>query len=376
MAAEAAAVSHNMLQQKKKERGQAPVFRGEIPAGKKRLSFIIAAILLSLLAALFFFEILLRVIFGRVENITGAARWEDSGESVDRYHPTLGWALSPGYSSGADGAGRITINSQGIRSQREVPGQPPEGIRRVLLLGDSFVFGEEVGDDETLVSYLQRLPGVEAVNLGVHGYGVGQMVLWFEEISKAIRGHDVLLVVTLPSDPFRDPYPHYFRPKPMFSVAGGALRVENVPVPRGSEPGLFLRHSFVAAFLFARAREVQEPDRIDEVLATTVALIERLREACRSRGARLEVILIGAPFWIRQKEPILYECEKILASALSKRDIPVRDLIPWEVGLLRAEGDGLVRPKGHFGKRGNCLLAREMARSTGMGDIDCSGVSE
>jgi hypothetical protein len=365
-----------MLNQKQKERGQAPVFRGAIPAGKKRLSFIIAAIMLSLLAALFFFEVLLRIVYGRVENITGAARWEDSENSSDRYHPALGWALSPGYSSGSDGAGRITINFQGIRNRSEVPARPPEGVRRILVLGDSFVFGDEVGDDETVVSYLQRLPGVEAVNLGVHGYGVGQMVLWFEEISKAIRGHDVLLVVTLPSDPFRDPYPHYFRPKPMFSLAGGELRVENVPVPRGPEPGFILRHSFVAAFLFARAREVREPDRIDEVLATTVALIERLRETCRSQGARLEVILIGAPFWIRQKEPILFECEKVLASTLSEREIFVRDLVPWEVGVLRAEGDSLVRPKGHFGPRGNCLLAREIARSIGMGDVDCSGVPE
>ncbi len=46
------------------------------------------------------------------------------------------------------------------------------------MFGDSCMFGEEVDDHETLAVYLeQRLSHAEVMNFGVHGYGLGQMVL-------------------------------------------------------------------------------------------------------------------------------------------------------------------------------------------------------
>ncbi|NMB76044.1 MAG: SGNH/GDSL hydrolase family protein [Myxococcales bacterium] len=306
----------------------------------------------------------------RVEKITGATEWSDADSLPDEYHPTLGWVLKAGFRSSPNDSIRVTTNAQRFRNAVDFPAWPADGLRRLAVLGDSFVFGEEVDDEHTLPGFLQaRLTNVEVLNLGVRGYGVGQMVLWFEEAARGLHVDDVLLVITLPSDPFRDPYPYYFRNKPSFSVEKEALQIDNVPVPAASAQSFLLRHSFLVAFLFGRVREVRSPERIEEVLATTAALCERLRETCRAKDARLWVALIGAPSWILQGERILFESQRVLGADLVRRGFMTLDLVPWEVATLEQEGAALVRPGGHFTPRGNCLLAGEIARRLpGLGD--------
>ncbi len=329
------------------------------------------ALSLGVLAEILLLELSLRIVFGRVEKITGVAEWSEADNLPDEYHPTLGWVLKAGFRPAPDDSIRVTTNAQRFRNATDFPVRPADGFRRLAVLGDSFVFGEEVDDEHTLPSFLQaRLANVEVLNMGVRGYGVGQMVLWFEEAARRLEVDDVLLAITLPSDPFRDPYPHYFRNKPAFYMDKGALRVGNVPVPAASEQGFLLRHSFLVAFLFGRAREIGSPDRIEEVLATTAALCERLQKTCRAKNARLWVALIGAPFWIRDEEGVLFESQQLLGADLARRGFKVLDLVPWEVAALEQEGASLVRPGGHFTPRGNCLLAEEIARRLSeLGDL-------
>ena len=47
---------------------------------------------------------------------------------------------------------------------------------QVVLIGDSFVEGHNVSDDETVASYLQGYLGQNVVNLGIAGYGTLQML--------------------------------------------------------------------------------------------------------------------------------------------------------------------------------------------------------
>ena len=57
------------------------------------------------------------------------------------------------------------------------------------MLGDSFTFGEDVGDDETYSHHLEQLlPGTEVINLGVHGYGHDQMLIYLREEGIAATG--------------------------------------------------------------------------------------------------------------------------------------------------------------------------------------------
>lgn len=65
---------------------------------------------------------------------------------------------------------RYRINAQGFRGP-DVALEKPPGVRRVLVVGDSFAFGEGVRFEDTLGEQLEhRLgAGVEVVNLGVSG---------------------------------------------------------------------------------------------------------------------------------------------------------------------------------------------------------------
>ena len=71
---------------------------------------------------------------------------------------------------------RMEINSNGIRSNREIPYKKRPGLKRIIVLGDSYGMGYEVDLDEMFVTQMQRRleeAGVdcEVVNLSVSGHG-------------------------------------------------------------------------------------------------------------------------------------------------------------------------------------------------------------
>src|SRR5262249_3918896 len=63
----------------------------------------------------------------------------------------------------------------------DAPGVP------ILAAGDSYTYGEEVGDNETWPAQLQRLTNQRVLNAGASGYGFDQSVLRAEQIAAAQR---------------------------------------------------------------------------------------------------------------------------------------------------------------------------------------------
>jgi hypothetical protein len=95
--------------------------------------------------------------------------------------------------------GRISVNSHGWRD-RERSLTKPEGVYRVLVLGDSFMAGMQVDNDEIFASVLEdRLARmgmprrVEVINLGVPSYGTDQELLSLREFGIAYQPDLVLL---------------------------------------------------------------------------------------------------------------------------------------------------------------------------------------
>jgi lysophospholipase L1-like esterase len=64
----------------------------------------------------------------------------------------------------------VRTNALGLRGPEIAP-SPPEGVRRVLCLGDSYTFGTGVEETETIPARLDTIlgEGVEVVNLGIEG---------------------------------------------------------------------------------------------------------------------------------------------------------------------------------------------------------------
>ncbi len=76
----------------------------------------------------------------------------------------------------------IRTNSKGIRADREIPYHKPEGVKRIVLLGDSFGMGYEVELKDTFLQRLEdalRVAGepVETINLSVSGHGNAEELL-------------------------------------------------------------------------------------------------------------------------------------------------------------------------------------------------------
>jgi len=236
----------------------------------------LGALVLYLAVVLVFFELSSRAalsrrdLFRRVAGVDEASsrlRWarrEGQGRRLvqpfDVYHPVRGWALRPGLDDvPAFGDEHVSSTTRGYRGRHDVPATRPAGRVRLVALGDSFTFGEDVGDDDTWVHQLGVIhPTLEPVNLGVHAYGHDQMLLTLREEGPWLQPDIVLLgFVHIDLERNRTTFLDYAKPR--FDLEGRSLVLRNVPVPtpdelRAREPW---RSKFVdlLSMLHARVRE-------------------------------------------------------------------------------------------------------------------------
>ena len=154
---------------------------------------------------------------------------------------TKGWFHAPGsrgrtFLGGPDRA-EVRINSLGLRGPEPARPRPP-GLRRVLVMGDSYVFGVGVDEEHLFTTRLARRLSregapVEVVNAGVSGYANDQQLVLLGEIGPALLP-DVVVLVMCDND-FEGngesfSYQQYY--KPHFDLDGGRLLLRGVPVPR------------------------------------------------------------------------------------------------------------------------------------------------
>lgn len=187
---------------------------------------------------------------GLVELATRLGRWHfpaiarpdqrDNGLWV--YDASKGWFHQPGSRGrvflGGPDRGLVRINGLGLRGP-EVRLPKPAGLRRVLVLGDSYVFGVGVDEEHAFAARLAaRLARggarIEVVNAGVMGYSNDQQLVLLEELGARLAP-DVVVLVMCDND-FEGngesfAYQQYY--KPWFELApDGALVRHNLPVPR------------------------------------------------------------------------------------------------------------------------------------------------
>jgi len=123
----------------------------------------------------------------------------------------------------------VVSNSDGFRNDRDF--DTPHAGLRILVTGDSFVFGEGVGGNERLTDVLERLlPGSRVENLGMTGWGVDLMLRAARWISPKVRP-DVLIVCVYTDDLHRaDPYyTGMGYPLPRFHLENGRLVTRPYP---------------------------------------------------------------------------------------------------------------------------------------------------
>ena len=154
----------------------------------------------------------------------------------DMFDPTKGWKSKPDIKEWKVFEDKVlNTNSRGFRGKNEYSYGKNQNKIRILVLGDSYTFGEEVSDNETYSYYLQEMiPQSEIINMGIHGYGHGQMLVYLkEEIAK--YKPDIVILGFLHIDMDRNMLKFRDYAQPKFILNNNRLMLTGTPVPTPEE---------------------------------------------------------------------------------------------------------------------------------------------
>lgn len=124
----------------------------------------------------------------------------------------------------------VISNRDGFRSSHEF--DEPDARLRVMMVGDSFVFGEGVEESERFTNALEALqPSWRLDNLGMTGYGPDLMLRALEAVG--LKSAPDVVVFSMYTDDFRRVHPQYAGVGfqiPRFKLESGQL--VTIPYPK------------------------------------------------------------------------------------------------------------------------------------------------
>jgi lysophospholipase L1-like esterase len=179
----------------------------------------------------------------------------DEGLHFYRFHPDVGLFHKPGF-TGEHGGVVYETNPKGLRGPMVDTERVP-GRGRVVLLGDSLVWGFGVSEGESLADAIASVrPGVDVLNFGVAGFGTGQELMLLEAEALAYAPDRVVLVFTLANDVEDSFYPDSAASYPanIFHLVDGELRIDRFSLSPWARLGLWLRHNSYLVALVAQSR--------------------------------------------------------------------------------------------------------------------------
>jgi len=321
-----------------------------------------------------------------------------TGGPLVRIDPELGWTLRPnvvGLRSDEPWQKDLRTNALGFRDVAHAG--KAAGVTRVAVLGDSFVFGSGVRQDETLTHQLAtRLgPSFEVVNLGVPGYGTDQDLLTLRRWGPRLAP-DVVLMGFFWNDIMENASAKiYEMEKPRFLLSDGTLTL----VPQGAASGrsglarldeiLGSRSHFWSlvrralgkpggvepeerpVMLDLSLRAAQPSRRVE--LELTWALLDAVALEARALGATPVVFTVPPRFLV--DDAVKAKVLKVyglgpdaldpdgffrVKEACARHDLPVVDLLPAFGDATRA-GERLFLSTGiHWSAAGHALAARSL----------------
>ena len=125
----------------------------------------------------------------------------------------------------------LVSNREGFRSSREL--EEPDARPRLLVLGDSFVFGDGVEESERFTNVLEAMePSWRVDNLGMVGWGPDLMLRALEAVGLNVKPRAV--VFCMYTDDFRRVRPEYAGTGfliPRYELESGRLATRPYPKP-------------------------------------------------------------------------------------------------------------------------------------------------
>ena len=307
----------------------------------------------------------------------GLRLFSDQARPLFQKHPIVGHRYIPGFAGRrwVEEAGRevlLRFNGLGYRGPDHADAKPP-GVRRVAVLGDSFVASVGVEEQETMVAQLEaRLNGDgggpwEVLSFGVSGYSTAQSLLAWREFARRFTPDIVLLCFYVGNDPMDNDRRLSDYLRPYFRVdASGALVQEPWSAERASFNAWLSDHSVLYEWEKRMTRQVRDgfrhrrsnatvaapphaaelydrepPPVMIEAWTITEALLATLAREVRASGARFllvtipELAQVSDEAWRRVLDAVgpqaARRCERerpdaILTRIAAAHDIPILSL--------------------------------------------------
>ncbi len=303
----------------------------------RRVGLNLALLLLSVLLSLAIAEIVLRNL--RPQPLQALMEWPDG---TLRHRPSFRYTYTR-----AEFSNRIAWNAHGMRGP-EIAGRKAPQIPRAIVLGDSFVEGKQVADDEVLTAAMAAMAReggapLEVINLGVSGVGTAREIHLWEKLGRPLAP-DIVVLGFYPNDVRNN------AERDDFTIEGGrvVLRIE----PRAPRPLARARAWLAAhAHLFILIRSGQNaldewrdppaaieseevfvrepPARVRRGWEMTRALLSDLALRVRASGARLVVVLIPTRFQVDDALWRAHAAAQGLDPAVYDLRLPNRTLQDW-----------------------------------------------
>ncbi|OGW26607.1 MAG: hypothetical protein A2X59_02730 [Nitrospirae bacterium GWC2_42_7] len=268
-----------------------------------------------------------------------------------RYDENFGWFPIPNLQGTFTGNQTIHFknNSLGFRDIEHGEKKKP----RLLFLGDSFVWGYDVEQDQLFTDKIQEMiPDWEIINLGVSGYGTDQEYLLLQKYFDYYKP-DIVFLIFNRSDYIDNElninYGAYF--KPFYEVENNDLKLKGVPVPKSANyyyseyQSLFSKSYFLKAIL--KAYKVFFTPKALKLSNPTFYIVSDMKNFTEKKGS----IFIMGSYIHENVMPQLEELDNILLSYINNNNM----------NHIRLKTDFVYYSHGfHWTPRGHIMITDEI----------------
>jgi hypothetical protein len=339
----------------------------------KAILFRFASVLIGLAIAALLGEVALRLFAPRL----GVAVNEKN--RFCRFDHDLGWAPLENITYVEKNHRYLVHQNQfGLRAPDDMQLKKTSGRKRVLVLGDSYVWGVGASQEELFAAPEVHGTNDDLINCGVSGYGTDQEYLFYLLKGQKFDVDQVVVAFTLYNDVANNLAPkQYSYLKPYFTLNGGQLVLHNDHV-RYSRVDSFSRnlnrecrvwniadqgfHGLINTLLRKPNKQletdvvVSDADR--EGIELTLAILKKLKEAVAARHAEFYVVFIPYKPRVENHLPGNHPFAPLIAAGLTQMGVSYREPYPEFLKSAMAGVDPFNPVDNHFNAAGHALFAK------------------
>ncbi len=344
----------------------------------KAILFRLAAVLISFAIVALLVEVALRLLAPHL----GVA--VDEKSRFYRFDHELGWAPIENITWGEKGDDFVHQNQFGLRGPDDMQLKRTSGGKRTLVLGDSYVWGVGVSQEELFTTAEVHGTNEELINCGVSGYGTDQEYLFYLLRGQKFDVDQVVLAFTLYNDVENNlNSKQYSYLKPYFTLNGGQLVLHNDHVQYSRVDNLFRTmkrdcrvwnlggrgfDGFIKGCRSLRNTLLRKQKHLDTVVVVsdadrqgielTLAILNKLKEAIAARDAEFYVVFIPYKPRVENHLPGNHSFAHLLAAGLTQMGVHYREPYPEFLKSAMAGVDPFNVGDNHFNAAGHALFAK------------------